>query len=79
VTLAVRHERDLREMVAAKLPKLTMARTLGVRVDAITNSLAKLELHHGGRRWSTRKYKTHAIIARLREERMNQCLTIDEL
>lgn len=75
---ATRHEADLREMAAAKWTIASMARVLRVHPNTVSLSLEKLGIHHPGNRWTSRKYKTHPIIAKLRDERMNKCMTVDE-
>jgi hypothetical protein len=76
---ATRHRAALREMADAKWTMASMARALGVHPNTVKSSLKKLGIHHPGMRWTPRKYKTHPIIAKLREERMDKCMTVHEL
>lgn len=77
-SLADKHASELREMTDAHWTKRRMAASLGVNVATIYIAMKKLGIQHGGNRWTTRKFKTIPIIARLREERMGMSLSIDE-
>jgi hypothetical protein len=78
ISLSETHADELREMAAAHWPYAKMATVLNVHVNTVSAALEKLGLKNTPR-WSSRKFHTTPIIAKLRELRMNECVTIDQL
>lgn len=77
--VAFKLESDLREMVAAKWAQTRMASALGVSASTVHFSLKRLGIKHGGHIWRARKFPTLPIVSALRNERMEQGLSIAEL
>jgi transcriptional regulator with XRE-family HTH domain len=65
-------------MSAAHLSYAKMAAALGVHVNTVSLALERLDLKKTPR-WSARKFHTNPVITKLREVRMNKCVTIDQL
>jgi DNA-binding XRE family transcriptional regulator len=76
--VATRCETELREMASAMWTKRRMAAAIGVDVNTISRALRANGIHHGGNRWSEKRFRTHPVVSTLRSERMALGLTLDQ-